>query len=505
MTPLEYRIEAGFEPLLKWVLEGSEAGADFTVRLVRDAGDGAGNTEGNDAGGDSGDVDTLRCARVLRWLPGRRVVCSGRFGERAVVAKWFFGGRARRHAAREAQGALALAAGAVRTPQLIEQATVTAPDGASAQLLLFAEVPAAQPLTDATLSARPELWDACLELLAGLYRAGLEHRDLHFGNLLVRDGELWLIDGDRVRGRRSPLSNRRAIAQFARLCAEREAVLDDAVVGESWAGFRQHSAWRGAAQLGRVRRAYARARLERLRRFAAKTQRRCTAFARLRVGGGELLADRDWLRGVGAGDSASRDELLQWLFHLIDRLEEQAPLKLGNTATVARAQWRDQSLVVKRYNNKSLWHRLRRALRPNRGLISWTAGHSLRFVGIATPRPVALLRTRFAGPTLLVTQWQPGEALGPAALESQAGALGWVAAALDRLHAEGFEHRDMKATNLLVDTAAERVVLIDLDALRLHSGVAARTTGARRDRQRLLRNFAESPEVQRDLRSRLGL
>ena len=116
--------------------------------------------------------------------------------------------------------------------------------------------------------------------------------------------------------------------------------------------------------------------------------------------------------------------MLRWLDELpveFRKLEAQPDsarwLKRGNTATVARLGFGSMELVVKRYNNKSLWHRLRRALRRDRGLNSWVYSHTLRFTGLPTARCVALLRTRWMGPTYLVMEAITGAELRAEHLE----------------------------------------------------------------------------------------
>ena len=80
------------------------------------------------------------------------------------------------------------------------------------------------------------------------------------------------------------------------------------------------------------------------------------------------------------------------------------PLKRGRTATLARVEVNGRQLVIKRYNIKGPVHALSRSWRPSRAWHSWLEGHRLNFLGIATPRPLALVEQR-AGPLRGKARW----------------------------------------------------------------------------------------------------
>jgi hypothetical protein len=54
-----------------------------------------------------------------------------------------------------------------------------------------------------------------------------------------------------------------------------------------------------------------------------------------------------------------------------------------------------RTLVIKRYNIKGFAHWLKRFWRPSRAWHSWREGNRLAFLGIATPKPLAVLEKRF--------------------------------------------------------------------------------------------------------------
>lgn len=464
---------------------------------------------------------TLQLTDQLRVLPGRRLVCGGFLNTQPIVVKWFFGDDAVRHCEREHRGVAALHRADMPTPGLLANLRVTTPSAPEAAVpltasaLIFERLPDVQPVDDALLQRHPQLWPLLWDLLARLHRAGVMHTDLHFGNLLYTPAgshQLWLIDGDGVRQASSqPLPLASCVPAFVELVAQalRSTTVDRLL--EHWTSYCNARNWpTDQPGLSLLVRRYQSARRARVLHFQAKTRRTCTDFAKRRTIAGTALIDRNWLRELApdvASEAPRLRELLGWLDALPALMLDPstAPLKAGNTATVVRLHWSDRPLVVKRYNNKSLWHRLRRLLRPNRGLNSWVFAHSLRFMGIPTARAVALLRTRLGGPTYLVMEANPGVELDAAHLETNEPLCQRLVAMLDALGAEGLVHNDTKASNFLWDKNGDTLTLIDLDAMQMPASQAARLSGQKRDRRRLLRNFAATPELQRRFRSALGL
>jgi tRNA A-37 threonylcarbamoyl transferase component Bud32 len=115
---------------------------------------------------------------------------------------------------------------------------------------------------------------------------------------------------------------------------------------------------------------------------------------------------------------------------------------------------------------------LARARRP-RSLRAFRAGRALLRSGLATPEPLAVLVRRGASrhDALLVTRYVEGQ--GPwewlSSGRTAAPLHEALATGLARLHAAGFRHRDLKASNLLLHEPAPgrtEVVWTDLDGLR---------------------------------------
>ena len=64
----------------------------------------------------------LDCYRILRVLPRKRLVCSGKFAGQDVVVKFFMDSkRSARHSLREEKGLRALQAAGIKTPALLDK------------------------------------------------------------------------------------------------------------------------------------------------------------------------------------------------------------------------------------------------------------------------------------------------------------------------------------------------------------------------------------------------
>jgi len=131
-------------------------------------------------------------------------------------------------------------------------------------------------------------------------------------------------------------------------------------------------------------------------------------------------------------------------------------------------------------------------------------GHRLGFLGITTPRPLALIERRLGplrGRAWIVVEYCAGESLAAhfapfietdlPALELQA-----VSDLFGKLAAARVSHGDLKASNLLWHE--NRVCLIDLDATRQHEPSETSYVRAwRKDRTRFLQNWPEGSVLRR--------
>uniref|UniRef100_A4XPT9 Serine/threonine protein kinase n=1 Tax=Ectopseudomonas mendocina (strain ymp) TaxID=399739 RepID=A4XPT9_ECTM1 len=443
--------------------------------------------------------------RLLRVLPGQRYVGLARWQGRQVLAKVLVGGKAQRHFQRELEGAERMARQGLVTPELLAYGFVEGQGG----WLLFEYLDGAQSLWQAWREVAQEalLGDGqqgvlaeALGAIGRMHAQGLWQDDLHLDNLLRHEGRLYLIDGGGVRWETlgQPLSRARVLENlgvfFAQLPAELDPFLEELLIHYLLANG-EH-----ALPLEMLQAEIAKVRRWRLRDYLKKAARDCSLFA-ARIGAFGLRVVR-----------REAEAALQPLLSDLDaRIEAGHIYKTGGAATVARVELDGRQLVVKRYNVKNWLHWLKRFWRPSRAWHSWIEGNRLELLGIATPRPLAVIERRWCwlrGRAYLITDYCGGQdiiarfeaykqAVPP---ESELLALDRLFAALLR---ERISHGDFKGHNLFWDDAQGAWSLIDLDAMRQHHSTRSFARAYARDRARFLRNWPADSALHQLLDQRL--
>lgn len=449
------------------------------------------------------DSTVLELEAWMRVLPGQRYVGRAVWNGRTVLAKLLVGPKASRQYPREREGAGLLAAQGLPTPALLVEGQQ---DGEGAWLL-FDWLDDAESLWDAwrSVSGQPVLSDAqqsvlgaALELIAQMHSRGLWQDDLHLDNLLRAGGQLFVVDGGGVRSETpgTPLSRERVLENlgvfFAQLPADLEPFIEELLVHYLLANG-EH-----ALPLEALLKEIHKVRSWRLSDYLKKAARDCSLFsAQLGAFGAQVMRREE-------------EQHLQPLLADPDAFIAQGTLfKGGGTATVARVELDGRALLIKRYNIKDPAHWLKRFWRPSRAWHSWIEGNRLDFLGIATPRLLAVKEQRWLwlrGKAWLVTELLAGEDIiarwqaylhnSPPDEELQA-----LDALFARLIRERISHGDFKGHNLFWENG--RWTLIDLDAVQQHRSDASFARSYSRDRARFLRNWPADTSLHRLLDERL--
>lgn len=453
----------------------------------------------------TGDRGKLTCTEILRNLPGKRLVCAGIWNrQQPVVVKIFLDASgAERHYQRELQGIEALKAAQIPTPALFFQGTLA--DGL-APMLLFQKMEGFQTLAEciATVAStldRLETMRPVVASIARLHAAGLRQRDIHPDNFLLSVNDVMIIDGDDIEPPfNGPLPRDESMSNLALFFAQFYPEFDQTVplLLDTYSNCRGWPLdWEIPETITQEIRRW---RDWRQKKYLKKIQRSCTAFIAKKRWHRFMVCDRAWYR-------ASMQQLMTDPDTLI---ETGTILKAGNTATVARITIDSQSLVVKRYNIKNHSHALRRCLRPSRAMISWRNTHRLMFLGIRTPRPLAVIEERWGGlrkQAYFIMAHLPGETIdqvirakinNPQALNDN---LDQLEALLRQLAAARISHGDFKATNFLVSSG--RLYLVDLDGMQAHRSSSGFERAFRKDLLRLQQNWQDLPQIISQLSPRL--
>ncbi|WP_085656827.1 lipopolysaccharide kinase InaA family protein [Pseudomonas sp. B11(2017)] len=446
----------------------------------------------------------LQLLSLLRVLPGQRYVGAGVWRGRPVLAKLLVGGKAARHFQRELDGVKLLAAQGMTTPLLLADGLKDGEGG----WLLFEFLEGAESLGDAwrQVESLPVLADEqsavlaeALGAIAQLHGKGLWQEDLHLDNLLRHGGQLYLIDGAGIRAENvgQPLSRQKVLENlgvfFAQLPPSLAPFTEELLV-YYLLGNSEH-----ALPLEALQKQIDKVRAWRLKDYLTKVGRDCTLFSVVRGAFG--------LRAVRREEEPAMLPVLEQADALLDRGHLY---KTGGAASVGKVEAAGRTLVIKRYNIKGFAHWLKRFWRPSRAWHSWREGNRLAFLGIATPKPLAVLETRFfwlrrkaylitehlAGPDI-IERFAPYVESGEAP-EPELKALDLLFA---QLIAERISHGDFKGHNLFWQ--GDRWALIDLDSMCQHGSASRFAPAYARDRARFMRNWPEGSALHRVIDQRL--
>ncbi|MCX2542927.1 lipopolysaccharide kinase InaA family protein [Pseudomonas sp. COW5] len=446
----------------------------------------------------------LQLLSLLRVLPGQRYVGAGVWRGRPVLAKLLVGSKAARHFQRELEGVKLLAAQGMTTPLLLADGLKDGEGG----WLLFEFLEGAESLGDAwsKVESLPVLADEQSAVLAEalgaigqLHGKGLWQEDLHLDNLLRHGGHLHLIDGAGICAETAgqPLSRQKVLENlgvfFAQLPKSLEPFTEELLV------YYLLSNSEHALPLEALQKQIDKVRAWRLKDFLIKVGRECTLFSVRRGAFG--------LRSIRREEEPAMLPVLEQA----DALLDQGHLyKTGGAASVGKVEVAGRPLVIKRYNIKNFAHWLKRFWRPSRAWHSWREGNRLAFLGIATPKPLAVLETRFfwlRSKAYLITEYLAGpdiiERFAPyvengEAPEAELQALDQLFA---RLIAERISHGDFKGHNLFWHE--DRWALIDLDSMCQHGSAGSFAPAYARDRARFMRNWPESSALYQVIDQRL--
>ncbi|MEH6388876.1 MAG: lipopolysaccharide kinase InaA family protein [Pseudomonas profundi] len=441
------------------------------------------------------DGGELTLQRWLRILPAKRLVAQGELAGRTVLAKLFIAPAAQRHCVRELEGIKAVLGAGIATPAIISQGAL--PGGGHYLLTDFLEEAESLEVQWEALSHEPAGSEPGMRLLrlaltgiATMHAKGLVQRDLHLGNFLLHKGVLQVIDGDAVEvlDQRQPITAQQAEENLAVFFAQLKPDWDEWVEQLLLAYLEANP--HHAIHPDNLAKLISAKRQLRLEHYLDKSLRDCTEFAVKRGWGRFAVVQRNHAAELG-GLLESPDECFR----------RHPLLKDGGSSTVVLASTVVRKVVVKRYNIKGVAHWLKRFWRPSRAWHSWLSAHRLRFLGIATPAPLAMVEQRI-GP-LRSTAWLVTEYCAGVNLLEHFGKEGdrtptaQEAVALLRLFGQLFHarisHGDCKATNLL--WRLNEIVLIDLDGMRFYEAESPVWLRAwEEDRARFLRNWpAGSP------------
>ncbi|HBN26237.1 MAG TPA: hypothetical protein DD405_02060 [Desulfobacteraceae bacterium] len=447
----------------------------------------------------SGQIVELVCHKALRILPGKRLVCCGKWIDKKIVAKFFLdSNKAAKHCEREENGLSALRKAGIKTPDLLFKGTL---HQGALPVLIFKKLDPADNLEilwkkAESHSQRIDLLKKIVRIIAVQHEAGIKQDDIHLANFMLFKDQIYTLDGSAVdfRNLGRPLPAAASLNNLALFLAQFYPEFDELIkkifalyVSKRSIFFKQHDCERLIKKVSLYRE-------YKKKSYLKKIFRECSAFACKKNHNSLTICDRQY-----------QSELMDTFLADPDIFFKTCTfLKQGNTSTVALVKINGRQLVVKRYNVKSFLHSFRYLFRKSRASVSWKNAQRLFYIlNIPTPKPVAFLEKRlglFKKKSYFITEYIDGisayNLFHSNEVEDIAGRKHLVCMfgrLLQSLSDALLSHGDFKASNFIISN--DKVFLLDLDAMQEHSFRWMFRKKFRRDCLRLTQNLKELPQL----------
>ena len=444
-----------------------------------------------------GTNELLTCERLLNIISGKRAVCLGRWCNQEVVAKLFFQPlHINRHIRREASGIKALLKAGIPTPDLL---FIGKTKDKGVGVLLFKYIHPSRELgelwnTTKNVKEKRNLICKLMLILAKMHQAGIKHVDLHLNNFLIKNDEIYTIDGTSIKwdkkSRSLKLQDR--IKNLALLFAQ-FTLPDYFLVYDLYAEYVKASGLKDKKDIfDKLQLQIKRWRRWRIRNYIKLNSREYS----------ELVCRKSFARFMFCKRAYYTPAMTAFLDNPDKIINDPKSLflKRGNSSTVIRIKIDNHDLVVKRYNIKNFSHRLRRFFRATRATHSWQSAHLLLMLGIATPKPVAMLERRFGyfrGRAYFIYEYIDGpdviDFFNNDDLHQNLDIAKRIADIFKNLAMAKISHHDMKGTNIIINQG--RPVLVDLDAMCMHISRRRFQHAHRRDKNIFFENWKTVPEI----------
>jgi len=457
----------------------------FGLRLASDFEPGASQGSSND-----NEADLLIVNKVLRLVPGKRLVAKSTWRGHEVIAKLFFQKHHwERHFKRECAGLRLTNEAKLLTPKLLGQGNLATGNGSC---IITEDLVDALPLGELTAEAGQlpdKLMDQMLKLVAQCHDFGIWQQDIHLDNFLCSANQLYIIDAAEIRHSktRTPLDHKARMDNLALLFSQ-FPVSNDQQLDSLMAQYNLHCSKEPLIKnTHKLDHQLIAARRKRLEKYRRKLMRTSTAHQVKRSTDCFAIFDR-----------ALDGQLLTEFMQTPDQLIAQGILlKDGNTSTVAQITRGNKSYVVKRYNIKGFWHLVTRQFGRRRALNSWCASFMLNLLGISVPRSFIVMERRhlrwIVGESYLLCELAAGSRIDELVRDSGTDPI--TRQSIIDVFREFFyvmqrsrlSHGDCKATNFIFGPG--RLTVLDLDAVKFHKTAIGYKRDFRKDLGRFARNW----------------
>ncbi len=437
------------------------------------------------------------CNEIIRIIPGKRLVASGRWGDKEVVAKLFYErGKAKHHVKRDVLGIDELIQVNIPTPHIFYQGVAT---NKRIHVILFEKILQAKSLEMIWQEQKNsddfvKLMQKVIVELATQHVLGILQRDLHLKNFLVAENRIYTLDGGAIEKFPDVLDKKHSMDNLSLFFAQL-GVGTEELQRELFQIYAKARGWIvKSSDFDLIKTSVMNKNKERWIRYKKKIMRNCTNFVRIKN-----------FNQMGMYDRAYQSDKFLSLLQSPEKFFEQQDislLKMGRSSTVAKVNLDGHAFVVKRYNIKNSWHWLRRCLRATRAETSWRLSQKLCLFGVSTAKPVAYVEKRFfglKGKSYFVMECISGQTIGEffSGYQPEGPAFDKMAKmTIDMFKSLGelkMTHGDLKMTNILLKD--EQPVLIDLDGMCEHSTEISFKRTFKKEIKRFMQNWQHQPKV----------
>lgn len=446
------------------------------------------------------EIDSLSCENIKRLLPRRRIVVCGTWKKEKIVAKIFFDiKKAKRDFERELKGANRVLKTNILSPKLLYAGRSSFDK--NIYVIVFNRIALARDFS--------EVWKTCqtpeekkillvklVKIVAGHHRSGLLQSDAHLDNFLVSENKIFTIDCASFRKNtfRKELTKKQSLNNLGLLFAQFKPN-ENSHIKEIFRAYVDERNWIFTEKLfDKLMRSYIYAHSCRIKKYLKKIFRECTEFYCKRTWHLILLCKKYFF-------DSEMERFLNNIEESISNTDVEI-LKPGRTCTVLRINIGDRCFIVKRYNIKNFWHRLKRCFKTSRAIKSWRNAHHLLCLGIPTARPVAIVENRFGpfcGKSYFIMEALDGISADKF-FASQTKITNEVKVVAEKivkllksLAEMRIKHGDMKASNIILVDGEP--VLIDLDAVKKYPKFLWNDRRKQKDIKRFMKNWEKQAEV----------
>ncbi len=441
----------------------------------------------------------IHCEQLLRIVPGKRMVFLGTYlNKKAIIKLFLHPSRAKIHWSREISGADLLSKHHILTPELTESGL----SDEGPYILIFRYIEGQNLAQFWLQNSQQEQQQQLKKMISVLVRhhySGLAHQDLHYGNFFLEaasndvESDIYTLDGEELKQSTAPLKKKERFNNLALFIAQTFDTTEkySTILLAEYASLANMSLSKtDRTQFWHLIQNFQQGRIE---HYLKKILRECTDVIYEKKRQSYTLCRREY-----------HNQAVQQLLNqpeLFFQNEQSVFLKQGNTCTVKSVLVGGEKYVIKRYNPKGMVYELMHKGQNSRARKSWINAHLLRFMGILTPEPVALIElTPSLGKrcSYFICKYQQGQSswdffcderkLGNDKSTSNKQIVAdTLIATLNQLSDYNITHGDLKGSNFLID--GTNVWMLDLDAMVQHKTKWRFKQSWQRDKIRFLKNW----------------